>query len=249
MGEGNLDGAIAAFRKAIELYPKDDQDQDPIDAQVYYFNLGSALQAQGKLDEAIAAYRKAIAINPMHVLDRRTLTEWMADQEPHSVAGMWLPLISAGNEELGLAQLCLVKELNAAAARFYADAFAAQPTLTDNLSSEHRYYAARSAALASCGQGKDANELDAKERTRLRAQALDWLRKDLQANAQIVEGGKLAAQQEVRQRLMHWQNDPDLACVRDRQALDRLPANERTAWQELWREVDKLLTRVVKKAN
>jgi hypothetical protein len=49
--------------------------------------------------------------------------------------------------------------------------------------------------------------------------ALDWLRVDLNANTQIVEGREIAAQQEVQQRLTHWQNDPDLSSVRDPQGL------------------------------
>ena len=44
-----------------------------------------------------------------------------------------------------------------------------------------RYNAACTAALAGCGQGVDADKLDAKERARLRQQALDWLRADLKA--------------------------------------------------------------------
>ena len=35
--------------------------------------------------------------------------------------------------------------------------------------------------------------------------------------------------------------------MRDPAALDRLPENERIAWQALWREVDELLSRVAKK--
>ena len=42
----------------------------------------------------------------------------------------------------------------------------------------HRYCAACYAALAGTGQGEDAVKLDAKEQTRLRKQALDWLRAD-----------------------------------------------------------------------
>jgi hypothetical protein len=38
-----------------------------------------------------------------------------------------------------------------------------------------------------------------------------------------------------------------LASVRDALALDRLPENERSAWRALWRDVDKLLSRVAKK--
>jgi hypothetical protein len=37
--------------------------------------------------------------------------------------------------------------------------------------------------------------------------------------------------------LEHRRSDPDLASVRDPQALERLPENERDAWQALWLDV------------
>jgi hypothetical protein len=57
------------------------------------------------------------------------------------------------------------------AARLYAEAFAAQPTLADDLQASHRYDAACSAALAAAGQGKEAPRADDKERARLRQRA------------------------------------------------------------------------------
>src|SRR5262249_53143243 len=47
--------AIACYRKAIAL--------DPKDARAHY-NLGNALADKGRLDEAIAAYKKAIELDP-----------------------------------------------------------------------------------------------------------------------------------------------------------------------------------------
>jgi hypothetical protein len=44
----------------------------------------------------------------------------------------------------------------------------------------------------------------------------------------------------VRQRLAQWQKDADLASVRDKEALDRLPEDERAAWQRLWDDVESL---------
>src|SRR5205814_89708 len=64
-------------------------------------------------------------------------------------------------------------------ARFYAEAFAAQPALADDLKVGHRYNAACYAALAAAGMGEDTARLDDKEKSRLRKQALDWLRADL----------------------------------------------------------------------
>jgi tetratricopeptide (TPR) repeat protein len=52
-----VDEAIVALRKAIELDPKNAQAHD---------NLGVALRQQKKLDEAVAAHRKAIEVDPKY---------------------------------------------------------------------------------------------------------------------------------------------------------------------------------------
>ena len=55
--QGQLDEAIAACRRAIELKP------DHADA---HYSLGVFLGRTGRPDEAVAAYRKAIALEPDH---------------------------------------------------------------------------------------------------------------------------------------------------------------------------------------
>jgi hypothetical protein len=45
----------------------------------------------------------------------------------------------------------------------------------------------------------------------------------------------------VRQRLRHWQQDGDLAGLRDAAALAKLPAEERAACERLWADVAALL--------
>jgi hypothetical protein len=49
----------------------------------------------------------------------------------------------------------------------------------------------------------------------------------------------------VRSTLRHWQVDPDLAGLRDKDALARLPEAERQACGKLWADVDALLRRPV----
>jgi hypothetical protein len=44
--------------------------------------------------------------------------------------------------------------------------------------------------------------------------------------------------------MRHWQTDDDLASVRTRDALAKLPEDERKQWQGLWSDVDALLRRV-----
>jgi hypothetical protein len=43
--------------------------------------------------------------------------------------------------------------------------------------------------------------------------------------------------------MAHWQQDADLAGVRDAAALDRLPEGERRAWRALWQDVEALLAK------
>jgi serine/threonine-protein kinase len=143
-------------------------------------------------------------------------------------------------ERLGLAGVCAAKKLHHASTRLYADAFAADPLLATNLEARHRYDAACYAALAGTGQGKDIASLDDTERAELRYCALSWLHDDLSAHASRLQPGTAA---QVRQSLLHWQKDPDLAAVRDPGALDKLPEAEQVAWLNLWAQVDALLAR------
>jgi hypothetical protein len=47
----------------------------------------------------------------------------------------------------------------------------------------------------------------------------------------------------VQRTLQHWQKDTDLAGLRDKAALAKLPEAEQKAWRKLWAEVDALLRR------
>jgi hypothetical protein len=81
------------------------------------------------------------------------------------------------------------------------------------------------------------------ERARLRQQALDWLRADLTAWTKTLDEGQPQARQVVAQTLQHWQKDADLAGLRDKATLEKLPAAERDAWRRLWADVGALLRR------
>ena len=131
---------------------------------------------------------------------------------------------ASARESLEFVYVCQRKRMYAAAARFSADAFAADPKLADDLNAAHRYKAAGSAALAATGQGEDAARLDDKERARLREQALDWLRGDLAVwSRQFAEGA--VGSSRLTQVLTHWRKNADLAGLRDKAALAKLYAN------------------------
>ena len=83
--------------------------------------------------------------------------------------------------------------------------------------------------------------MEAKERARLRRQALDWLQDDLAAWTKVAAKGSAQAKAAVRQQIEHWQKDTDLAGVRDKAALAKLPKEEQQAWGKLWAGVEALL--------
>ena len=51
----------------------------------------------------------------------------------------------------------------------------------------------------------------------------------------------------VQGKMTHWQQDTDLAGVRDPKAPEKLPPDERDAWQKLWQDIDALLAKTREK--
>jgi serine/threonine protein kinase/Flp pilus assembly protein TadD len=240
-GKGRLDEAIGRYREAIRL------KKDYAEA---HCNLGQALRQQGKFHEALEALRRGHQLGSRDPRWPYRSAEWVRwcerlveldKQLPGFLEGKTQPASPA--ERVALAELCSLKRLHRAAARFYEEAFAAQPSLAEGLGTGHRYNAACAAALAGCGQGQDALLLDAEQRARLRRQALDWLRADLMARKQLLEKQPEQARAAVQRTLQHWQQDADFAGVRG-DAVDKLPEAERQPWQQLWADVEQTLMRL-----
>src|SRR5262249_43430121 len=149
--------------------------------------------------------------------------ERMAELErqlPDLLEGKSTPASPAGWMEL--AKLCTRKSLYRGAVRCYEGAFAA-PRVADDLAAGHRYDAACAAALAACGQGKDAADPEDKGRASMRQKALGWLRADLALRTKQLESGKPADRKEAQGLLQAWLQDPDFAGLRGAEALGRLP--------------------------
>jgi hypothetical protein len=128
------------------------------------------------------------------------------------------------------------------AVRFYSQAFAAQPSLADDLVEEHRYKAACIAARAAAGQDEERTALGVEEWGYLTGQALKWLRADLSQRASLVKDPK--QWWIVREKLTHWKKDSDLTPIRDPAWLAAMPPSDRKAWEALWRDVDALLASI-----
>jgi serine/threonine-protein kinase len=236
--QNKLPDAAAEFREALRLRP------DFAEAHV---NLGLALRLQGKFAESLNAFRRGHELGSKSPDWRHPSADWLRKAERLVELDAQLPALTRGDaapknvsEQIELAWMCALKQWNVFSARCYADAFAARPELAESLSLAHRYNAACAAALAGCGKGQDAAGLPAKARQGLRGQARAWLDAERLALAGLLKGDKPDVAG-VRQRLEHWRQDPDLAGIRNRDALDQLPEAERDAWQQLWAEVDALL--------
>jgi serine/threonine protein kinase len=128
--------------------------------------------------------------------------------------------------------------------RSLRQALQADPMLGDDRPAQHRYHAARAAALAATRQGKDEPPLDEAGKAKRRGQALDWLKAELTAWNTVFYSGPPQDRLALLQTLNAWRNDADLAGIRDAAALVKLPQDEQKAWQALWARVPELRSMV-----
>jgi serine/threonine-protein kinase len=215
--------------------------------------LAMALHRRGQTAEARKTLAAAVLSRDWSATQARNHDDWIPHilrREAESIILPNLPAFLDGkyqpqdnDERLALLGVCQFKNRTNACARLYADSFAAAPKLAEDLAAGHRYNAARSAALAGCGQGQDADKLSESERTRWRKQAHDWLQTDLTEWAKKLETGSAADRDSLHKRLTQWQTEPDFTGVREPSALDKLPEDERKQWLALWQSVEALLRR------
>jgi serine/threonine-protein kinase len=239
--QGKHGEAEAAFRKAIDLMPK------RADA---HYGLSLALVRQARFAEAVASLKIAIDLLPKESPPRVAWQQQLALCQRFEILEARLPRILNGTEkpahaaeQMVFAQLCYLKKLYTGAARLYTDAFSTKPLLAEDPRTGNRYNAACAAALAGCGRGEGAAVLGDAERARWCAQARQWLRADLDAWAKKLDSGLAADRAQVHKILARWREDPDLAGLRDPDALEKLPPAERQECRALWGDHDALLRR------
>jgi tetratricopeptide (TPR) repeat protein len=196
-------------------------------------NLVHAARSLGRKDEAAAALRELAELNAS---DPR-----FADLDARLAGVLNGQTAKDNTERLALAKRAYDTKRHASAAKLWAEALDADSKLATDRRAQHRYNAACAAALAAVGQGKDSPPPDEAAKTNLRQQSRDWLQAELAAWKKVLESARPEQRAVVIQTLRHWQEDPDLAGVRDPDALARLPESARAAWQSLWAEAAALI--------
>jgi hypothetical protein len=215
-----------------------------------------ALLGQGRYAEAKGAFVRSRAILPEKHALRTIVSDGIQACERFLKLEERLPRLlrceekaNSAGESLDLAMMCRLKGLYAAGARFSAEAFAADPKLASNPQTQSRYNAACLATLAAAGQGEDAAKLDDAAKVKLRGQTLDWLKAELTVWSRLLASGSLQTRPFIARTLSHWQNDPNLASIRDAKTLAKLPAEEQKAFTQLWADVAELLRKTEEKAK
>jgi serine/threonine-protein kinase len=240
--EGRPAAAAKEFAKAIEIFKANPEGWD---------GLAAARLDLGQFAEAHADMERLIKLVPARLSDRpaqqrrlelcKSLLEVQADL-PAILAGKMRP--AKVGVQRDLATWCLRhKRRTATAAGFYAAAFSSQLALADDLEAGHRLDAACAAALAGCGVGADAGELGEERRAALRKLALEWLTADYDAWAERHRLDKPGDRRLAATTVGAWLRNPDLAGVRDEEALAKLSSEERRAWQDMWTKVRALAER------
>jgi len=207
--------------------------------------LGQVAEARKTLVKAIEGYDW----RPERAVDQ---DPWICHVLRREAEGMIFPNLAAfldgkhqpqdNDERIALRGICQFANRTRAAAQLYADAFAAEPSLANDVGPAHRYNAARMAVLVGCGLGTDAAGLGESERKHWRDQARQWLRADLKAWAQLLETSSVI-RDKARESLSAWQADADLANLRETAALSKFDDGERKDCLALWDEAAVILKR------
>jgi tetratricopeptide (TPR) repeat protein len=248
-GQGRYKEAEAPYREAEALYRAAVRAQ-PDSAQARC-ELGLALEGQGRFDDALVELRRGDELGRDTPDWRMPSDAWVRQVEHLAELDSRLPALRRGEdapasalEAVEFSWLCQrYRRLPRTAAGLLADAMREDPQVAVPLEG-HRYNAACAAALAAAGVGDDARSLPDKVVLMLRRQALGWLRADLAIYTEHArhDAGTMRI---VLRQMTHWQQDDDLASIRDEAGLARLPEEEREEWRQLWKDVAALRQRVL----
>jgi tetratricopeptide (TPR) repeat protein len=233
---GDTAGAVAVVRLAIEQSESHRLEPLPLLGTIAFANRAA---------ETVTTFRRIRA----QAGDDKAVVGWIDSAisltERIAALGPRLPRIThrVGGSSSYYADWCSRRQFFAASAGLWSAALEVDSSLSEGPDRNCRFRAACAAAMAGCGQGKDDPPPDETAKTKLRRQAMEWLKADLTALSKLLEGGKPDDPSRCMQMLRTWKDEPGLAGVRDEANLRKFSDEERTEWQTLWRDVEALLIR------
>jgi tetratricopeptide (TPR) repeat protein len=238
---GSRDQSIAAYRKASALSP---------DYAVPYRFLVPVLLAEKDWEGAIAPAREAIRLSPepeLAVQARRNLAVALTNAGcPEEALAALRDAVrikpDAWAAHLQLVVYMLQAEQNANAFEHILDTLQRYPDWADDPKKFLRFNGA--CAAVRCAEGKGANASPPADRPAYRKQALEFLIADLAAIRKLADPGGTVIHWNMKQ----WLQVGYLASVRDPMAVEKLPPEEREAWEKLWSDVRDLHDRTAPKS-
>jgi serine/threonine-protein kinase len=145
------------------------------------------------------------------------------------------------NERIALTGVCTFEDWRGRRAQLWLDIVQAQPDWGKG-NFEECARIARFAASAGAGQGKDAAKFTDDDRTRWRKAALSLLTKRIDYIESVLNSAN-PQKAAVHSNLLAFQQDPDLAGLRDPPALASLPQAEQEQCVKIWQRISTLLER------
>jgi serine/threonine-protein kinase len=221
--------ALEVSREAVEACPTSPHA---------WFGLGVALFLSGPLSESIAALERSRGLDPTWRSSAATAAISLAEE--HRRIEERLPALLSGREAprdaddaARIAERAHLRGHFAFAAALYEGVL---PQVPPDAASNLLYGGACAAARAATAAEADVAAPSDAERGNLRRKAAAWLRRALSR----IEEKPRDQRWEVVRELRRWQRDPDLAGLRGRDALARLPAEERAPLEALWGDVERI---------
>ncbi len=229
-----LKRAISAQKRARAAGPADTKYREYL--ANHLANLISIASEIGRRDEAVEAMAE---LKEIAAADAR-----FAPIIEKLVAVTRLDLPEAVATRLVQARAAMRSSRFAAAERLADEALETQPKLADERDDPWRYFAARAALLTAAGKALDEPRPDPVRAAELRTRALGRLKAELQQWEKDRALAPPVAQRSFAEALGHWLKDAALASVRDEDALNELPEEEKSVWLSFWEDVSSHIRKV-----
>jgi Tfp pilus assembly protein PilF len=236
-GQGRHAEAVSFYRKALEITPKDG---------VMQMNLGRSLYRSGEIAEGFKALTSSVQALPAGSPNRNVADKELKECERALGIDKQIQAFRDKSELPKSSKLVLemadvaqrYQQHHNTAVALYGRIFVSKADLTDELIGDHRYHAAGAALLAAGGKALDLPKPSVVKQGQLRAEALRWLRAELDRATKRSEAGKSEETPYLVDRIARWKTDQAISRMSDPKVLDALSADEQTAWRELWSDAD-----------